>query len=301
MGPSTICSTTARLARAVLFVALAMVTGCHGMLFAALNTTDERLGYTARRDVVFDAPHRLALDVYRPPDARGAPVVVFFYGGDWTHGERQWYRFVGTALAARGIVVVIPDYRKYPTVRMAGFMQDAAKAVAWAYAHAADYGGDPRRLFVMGHSAGGQIATLLATDGQWLQAEGLSRGELAGCIGLAGVYNFVPIPAHEKDMLAIFGRVPADQARAEPITFVRGREPPMLLLHGMADHEVAPANSVSMTQRLRAHGDTVTMRMYPGVGHSALLFALTRPLRHHADTLSDIVHFVASPGIHSYP
>ncbi|TAL90577.1 MAG: alpha/beta hydrolase [Rhodanobacter sp.] len=97
--------------------------------------------------------------------ARQAPVVVFFYGGDWTHGKRQWYRFVGTTLAAHGVVTVIPDYRKYPRVRLLdGFMQDAARALAWSHRHATELGGDPRNLFGMGHSSGGQIAGLLATD-----------------------------------------------------------------------------------------------------------------------------------------
>lgn len=287
--------TLPRFARVLLLCALGLLAGCHGFMFAALNSTDEHHGFTADHRIVFDAARGLSLDVYRPRDARDAPVVVFFYGGDWTHGERQWYRFVGTALAARGIVVVIPDYRKYPAVRMDGFMRDAATAVAWAHAHASDYGGDARRLFVMGHSSGGQIAALLATDDQWLRAQGLTRDALAGCIGLAGVYDFVPIPAFEHDMLGMFGRTTTEQARAEPVAHVTGGEPPMLLLHGTADKEVAPANSRSLDRVLRAHGDDVTLRLYPGVGHSALLFAMSRPLRGHADTLGDVVAFIENP------
>jgi acetyl esterase/lipase len=295
MGPRTNDRSARRLHRLLpLLLVFALLSGCHGTLFAALNSTDQRQGIAAERDIVFDARHGLSLDVYRPREARNAPVVVFFYGGDWTHGKRQWYRFVGSALAARGMVVIIPDYRKYPAVRMDGFMQDAARAVAWAHDYAGVHGGNPQQLFVMGHSAGGQIAALLATDRHWLHDAGLPNDVLAGCIGLAGVYDFAPLPAKEHDMRVIFGQTPVEQARGEPVTHVGGGEPPMLLLHGTADREVAPANSQSLARVLQDHGDTVTMRMYPGIGHSPLLLALARPLRGHADTLADIVGFVGA-------
>ncbi|OOG58393.1 alpha/beta hydrolase [Rhodanobacter sp. C03] len=271
-----------------------LLSGCHGSLFAALNTTDEHKGIVVERHVVFDAQHHLALDIYRPAHAQHAPIVVFFYGGDWTHGKRQWYRFTGTALAARGVTVVIPDYRKYPTVKMDGFMHDAARAVAWTHEHATQIGGDPQDIFVMGHSAGGQIAALLATDPVWLQAYGMQPRDLAGFIGLAGVYDFVPIAAKEKDMLGMFGKTPAEQQRAQPVSFVHGAESPMLLLHGTADHEVDPSNSKSLAHAMQAQHEDVTLKLYPGVGHSDLLFSMSRPLRGQAPTLDDVLTFIHS-------
>jgi acetyl esterase/lipase len=281
----------------VLLVAcLLLLGGCRATLFAGLNSTDQHRAIDEQRGIVFDARHALALDVYKPagvmPSTSRAPLVVFFYGGDWTHGKRQWYRFVGTSLAAHGVIVVIPDYRKYPQVTMDGFMQDGARAVAWAHAHAAQLGGDPRALFVMGHSSGGQIAALLATDPEWLATYGLQPRDLAGFIGLAGVYDFLPIPASEKDMLGTFGHTPAEQRRAQPVLFVRGHEPPMLLLQGTADHEVDPSNAISLDRAMRAEHEDVTLKLYPGVGHSPLLFALSRPLRKHAPTLADILTFI---------
>ncbi len=282
--------------------AVFLLAGCRATLFAVLNSTDQRHGIEQRRDISFDPADRLALDVYLPdhgPDhsddrasSDHAPVVVFFYGGDWTHGKRQWYRFVGTALAAKGIVVVIPDYRKYPHVTMDGFMQDGARAVAWAHNHAAKLGGDPNSLFVMGHSSGGQIAALLSTDPAWLKPYGMRPRDLAGYIGLAGVYDFMPIPASEKDMLGTFGRIPAEQARAQPVRYVSGHEPPMLLLQGTGDHEVDPSNALSLDKTMLAQHEDVTLKLYRGIGHSPLLFALSRPLRHHAPTLADIVRFI---------
>jgi acetyl esterase/lipase len=269
-----------------------LLAGCEAALFAGLNTTDARHGIEPKRGLVFDAAHGLALDVYEPAKARHAPVVVFFYGGDWARGERGWYRFVGTALAAQGVVVVIPDYRKVPQVMLPGFMEDAARAVAWTHAHAGDIGGDPDDLFVMGHSAGGQIAALLATDPSWLAADGLAPGELAGAIGLAGCYAFVPIPADDRSMLAAFGRTPGEQRRGEPLAHLQGREPPMLLLQGTDDGEVAPANAIAFAHGLRLRQEDVTLRLYPYVGHEALLFALSRPMRHGAPTLDDVMAFI---------
>ncbi len=294
-------SPSARLSRRLrccaLLASLLLLGGCRATLFAGLNSTDQHRGIEQRRNIVFDAAHELALDVYRPanagqPTTAGAPMVVFFYGGDWTHGKREWYRFVGTALASQGVLVVIPDYRKYPQVTMDGFMQDGARAVAWARTHATELGGDPHSLFVMGHSAGGQIAALLSTDPEWLKLYGMRPRDLAGFIGLAGVYDFMPIPAGEKDMLGTFGRTAAEQGRAQPVRYVSGHEPPMLLLQGTGDHEVDPSNALSLDKTMLAEHEEVSLKLYPGIGHSSLLFAMSRPLRDSAPTLADIVRFI---------
>jgi acetyl esterase/lipase len=289
------------LARLLLLCATFLLGGCEATLFAGLNATDQHKGVVQQRDIVFDAGHRLELDVYAPEHAQHAPVVVFFYGGSWVHGERAWYRFVGTTLAAHGVVVVIPDYRKVPQVKLDGFMQDAAEAVAWAHAHAAEFGGAPDDVFVMGHSAGGQIAALLATDPQWLGAHGMRPADLAGFIGLAGCYAFVPVTAKDQDMLDAFGTTAAEQRRAEPISHLHGAEPPMLLLQGTADHEVEPSNATALDQAMQARHEEVTLKLYPGLGHEALLFALSRPMHGDAPTLNDVLAFIqahpwAQPG-----
>jgi acetyl esterase/lipase len=280
------------LLKGLLLALLACLAGCQATLFAGLNSTDHRHGIDTTRGITFDPATGLQLDIYRPADAAGAPVVVFFYGGSWTAGKRQWYRFVGTALASRGIIVVIPDYRKYPEVKMAGFMADAARAVAWTHAHAREYSGDTSRLFIMGHSAGGHIAGLLATDGRWLQAQGISTRDLAGFIGLAGVYDFVPIAANEKDMLGMFGHLPAEQHRAQPVDFVDGDEPPMLLLHGLADNEVEVSNSRSLAASMQAHGELATLKLYPAMSHSGLVLSLSAPLQGRRPVLDDVVSFI---------
>lgn len=286
------CGGLAVLLRAAAVAAVVLLTACQGVLFASLNSERAPADVEQRRGLPFDTEHGLALDVYRPAHAERAPVVVFFYGGDWTHGERGWYRFVGNALAAHGLVVMVPDYRKVPDVTPDGFMTDAARAVAWARAHAAEFGGDADDLFVMGHSAGGHIAALLATDPQWLAAVGFAPRDLAGCIGLAGVYLFLPQDSDDDDMLSVFGDDQAAQERAMPLNFVRGAEPPMLLLHGQDDDDVDPANSRLFAEALRAQHDEVELELYPGVDHSALLFALSPSHHAQAPVLGDLLAFV---------
>lgn len=278
------------LSKALLLLGTGLLSGCQAVFFAGLNTTASSHGLQATHGVVFDAAHGLKLDVYRPRDAQGAPVVVFFYGGSWKSGERQWYRWAGEALAQCGLVVVIPDYRHWPQVRLDGFMQDAARAVAWTYAHAADYGGDPHALFVMGHSAGAHIAALLATDAHWLAGVGLLPHQLAGVIGLAGPYDFLPLT--DPDFIAMFGRTHAAQVRSQPVHFVDGDEPPMLLLQGEADRVVEPRNASSLADALRREGEPVSLKFYPDIGHAAILLALSRPFRGKAPVLADTLAFI---------
>ncbi|MBD8873701.1 alpha/beta hydrolase [Rhodanobacter sp. DHB23] len=267
-----------------------LLSGCQASLFHALNVTSADRGLGVHPDIVFDPELHLALDIYAPRGAHNLPVVVFFYGGSWQDGKRQWYRWMGEALARRGLVVAIPDYRKYPQVRMAGFMSDASHAVEWVHAHAADYGGDPRVLFLMGHSAGAHMAALLATDGRWLEGVGLRPDRLAGFIGLAGPYDFLPLT--EPAYVGMFGASPQAQVRSQPVNFVDGDEPPMLLLQRMTDRYVAPKNACSLASRMRAHGEPVEVHLYPGIGHIRLLLSFSYPLRNSSTALDATLRFI---------
>ncbi len=158
----------------------------------ALNALAPHDGLTLTGDIAYADGPRHTLDVYAPrPAATPAPVLVFFYGGGWSSGAKAMYRFIGAAMAARGMLVVIPDYRLHPEVSFPAFMDDMVAAVAWAHANAAKFGGDPHRLFLMGHSAGGQIAALLALDAGYLRSAALSpERDVCGVIGLAAPYDY---------------------------------------------------------------------------------------------------------------
>lgn len=275
--------------RLLLAAGVLALGGCADVFFAAVDRLEYSRNVVERDRIVFDAGHDLALDAYAPVGASGGPVVVFFYGGSWSEGKRHWYRYVGDALADSGVVVLIPDYRKYPDVHFPAFMHDAARAVAWARDHAAEFGGDPRRLFVMGHSAGGQIAALLACDKRYLAAVGMQPRDLAGMIGVAGAYAFLPFVEDEPE---IFGDDAKGRYDSQPINFVDGDEPPMLLLQGTDDDEVPPNNAEAMAERAQAMDGTATLKLYPDVGHNGILLALARGHEAHIPTLADTLAFI---------
>lgn len=259
-----------RLAIATATLALA---GCQQAYFKALNAS---IRETRPHTEVYDANHGLSLDVYPAQGVQGAaPVVVFLYGGSWQHGRREYYQFVGSALSARGVTVVVPDYRKAPRNRFPAFVEDAAAATAWTHAHVAELGGDPRKVYLMGHSAGAHMAALLGTDGRYLGRWGLRPRDLGGVIGLAGPYDFEPT-VNARIERRVFAGV-QDWPQTQPVHFVNGDEPPFLLLHGDSDRRVWVANSESLARHLRAAGDAVTLRILPGVGHIGLVNGFRSP------------------------
>jgi acetyl esterase/lipase len=277
---------------------LLVLGGCADTFFALVGGGVDTHNLQIRAGVEFDAEHRLKLDVYAPKGAADAPIVVFFYGGSWSEGKRHWYRYVGAALANHGVIALIPDYRKYPDVLFPDFMQDAARAVAWARDHAGEFGGDPQRLFVMGHSSGGQIAALLACDRRYLEMVGMQPRQLAGLIGLAGAYAFLPFVDDEPE---IFGDDARGRYDSQPINFVDGDEPPMLLLQGEDDDEVPPSNAEGMAERAQAMDGTAVLKLYPGVSHSSILLAFAREHRTRVPALADTLAFIASPPVRATP
>jgi len=269
---------------------IALLTSCAQIWYATLGSADSTHDLVVRHNIVFDPQHGLELDVYAPHAAAHAPTIVFFYGGSWTHGHRRWYRYVGEALASHGIVAVLPGYRKFPAVRFPAFMDDAAKAVKWTFDHAAEFGGDTHRVFVMGHSAGGHIAALLACDKRYLAEVGLVPRDLAGMIGLAGAYAFLP---YVDDEAEIFGDDDAGRHDSQPINFVDGDEPPMLLLQGLDDDEVTPRNAETMAERAHAMGGEATLKLYPDTDHGDVLVALASGSRHSPPVMQDVLDFLA--------
>jgi acetyl esterase/lipase len=234
---------------------------------------------------------RQVLDIYRSAGQQPSPTIVFFYGGGWEEGERGDYFFVGSALAARGFTVVVPDYRVFPEVRFPAFVEDAAEAVRWTFDHITEFGGDRRRLIVMGHSAGAHIASMLAFDRKRLAKVGLdaTRG-LRAMIGLAGPYDFLPL--HSRTLKEIFGPE-QDLAATQPINFVEAEAPPAFLATGRHDGSVDPSNTVRMAARIRSAGGTAEVKLYDRVKHRTLIGAFARPLRFLAPVLDDVVDFAA--------
>jgi acetyl esterase/lipase len=248
-------------------------------------------GATPTYAVSYMPGERGMLDVYSPKDAKNAPVAVFFYGGSWQMGRRNLYRFVGHALAKRGIVTIIPDYRVYPQIRFPDFLKDGAMAVRWARDNAASFGGDADRIFVMGHSAGGHIAAMLALDPQWLAGEGLDPAkDVAGLVGLSGPYDFLPLQS--ESLVAVFQG--NNRPETQPINFVTASAPPAFLATGDEDEIVLPRNAAHLSARLREVNVPVEYEVYPGRGHFGTIMAMIGPLHYLAPVLDDVARFIAA-------
>lgn len=262
-----------------------------GYLVAPLHTFNTLVPKdTGSRKVAADLAYndniRHRLDIYAPTGgAENLPVIVFFYGGSWNSGARGDYDFVGRALAAQGFVVVVPDYRLVPEVRYPGFVADAAAAVRWVRAHVAEYGGDPDRIVLSGHSAGAYNAAMLAFDDRWL---GVDREGVRGFVGLAGPYDFLPLDTDSTR--AAFGQW-HDLSETQPVTFASADDPPALLLHGSDDTTVRPRNSAALAAALSDVGVSARVVDYPAVDHIDILIRLSRPLRSRTPVLSDLVRF----------
>ncbi len=250
-----------------------------------------RDSYTIREDVAYEAGDRHQSDIYQPAHpAPGHPVVVFFYGGEWIYGNRQEYRFVAEPLAEAGVTVVVPDYRLSPQVTFPAFIQDGAAATAWTKQHIAEYGGNPKNLFVMGHSAGAYIAAMLALNPAYLKDAGLSRGDLSGAIGISGPYNFLPITWPE--LKPIFDVVP-DPWMTQPITFADGKNPPMLLMAGLSDDTVDPQkNTDGLFREIEDNGGPASERLDADVGHIGMVTAFSPLLQDKAPVLADTLTFI---------
>ncbi len=234
----------------------------------------------------FGSDPRQTLEIWAPKGATGKlPVVVFFYGGSWNSGGRDGYGFAAKALAARGFVVVLPDYRLVPQVRWPAFVEDGAAALKWVAANIAKHGGDPGQVAVMGHSAGAHIALLLALDRRWGVADGIKAA-----VSLAGPADFLPFVAGGAADAAMGNA--GDLVQTQPIHFARLDAPPLLLLHGDADTTVLPRNSLRLANAVTDFGGRAEVRLYAGVGHIGILLALSKPFRSKANTLTDSSNFL---------
>ncbi|WP_206020407.1 alpha/beta hydrolase [Rhodovarius crocodyli] len=254
-----------------------------------LNAVAPSAGVRVAKDIAYGPLPRHRLDVYAPMDARGAPVVVFYYGGGWEAGDRAMYHFLGAAMAAEGMVCVIPDYRLFPEVRFPTFIEDGATALAWAKREATAQGGDPARLFVMGHSAGAHIAAMLAVNPRYLAPRGLSQRDLRGFVGLAGPYDFLPLTSQR--LREIFGPEQGWPA-TQPINLVTAEAPPAFLATGDRDTTVYPRNTENLAARLRAAGVPVETRTYEAIGHVQIMGAMAGPLRFLCPVREDVLRFI---------
>ena len=242
------------------------------------------------QDQIYDEKLGLGLNIW-PPDngvTKPLPVIVFIYGGGWRDGAKDQYAFTGRALANRGFMVVLPDYRLFPKTRFPGFLEDSAKALAWVDDNIGQLGGDTRRIFLSGQSAGAYNAMMLALDPQWLGREGKSPDLIRGVAALAGPYDFYPFDSETTKQS--FGDYP-DPQMTQPVNFVRADAPPLWLSSGTDDTQVKPRNSRTLRDKIREAGGKVEYVEYPDVDHLDIMMAVAKPFRYKAPVLEDMVAF----------
>lgn len=265
-----------------------LLAGCSGQ--NVLNSLTPTRGYELASNLVYDPSKDLRLDVYSPKAVQNAPVVIFLYGGRWTSGNKDEYKFVGEALASRGFVAVLPNYRLYPQVRFPAFIEDAAESVSWVRENITTYGGSKDKIFVMGHSSGAHIAAMLAIKKEFLDRAGGSREWLRGMIGLAGPYDFLPI--EDPELRDVFGP-PEKFELSQPVLYAEGDNPPMLLLHGEDDETVWVRNTRNLAAAVTKAGGPVETVIYPKMSHRFIVASLAKPLRGQTDVIQHVSDFVS--------
>jgi acetyl esterase/lipase len=266
---------------------------------------------------VTDFRHRL--DLFLPKGRRDYPVVVLVHGGAWMMGDNRCcglYSSVGELLASQGVGAVLPNYRLSPGARHPEHVADVARAFAWAHEHIADYGGRPDRMFLAGHSAGGHLVALLATDETFLKVEGLSARDVRGVIGVSGVYRIPPGPftaalggagpgAFSLDELTplrgaggwglwrrlgwrgpalslnvfgpAFGDDPRGREDASPVNHVRPGLPPFLLFTAENDLPALPGMARELRDALLAQGCEAELVEVKERNHNSILFRAVEP------------------------
>ncbi|MFC0589883.1 alpha/beta hydrolase [Novosphingobium aquiterrae] len=241
---------------------------------------------------------RLDLWVPDAPAGPKRPVLVFVYGGGWNSGAPQDYRFLGRTFARAGYVVVIPGYRLVPDGVFPHMLEDTAKALAWTRDNVAAYGGDSDRVVIMGQSAGAYNVAMVALERQWLGREGVPDGFVKGVVGLSGPYDFYPFTSDSAR--AAFGRVAPPQI-TQPISYVRGDAPPMLLLTGDADTVVKPRNSKALAAALDQAGSNVRLVIVPGANHEDTVVKLAAPFSRDRRVIDPVLTFLAERTAASAP
>jgi acetyl esterase/lipase len=247
---------------------------CH--LLLAVASLADAPAQEVKRNIPYAQPahERQVLDVYSPPNAKNLPVVFWIHGGGWQTGDKTDVQRKPRFFVDHGFVFVSTNYRLLPSVDMATIVRDIAKSIHWVHDHIAQYGGDPNRLFIMGHSAGAQLAALICTDERYLQAEGLSLAIIKGCVPVDGDTYDVPAiietaetrrrvhgqPQAKFGHREKFGNDPAKHRDFSAVTHVSGNKgiPPFLILH-VAEHPDTSAQAQRLGSALKEAGVPVTV------------------------------------------
>ncbi|XUU61464.1 alpha/beta hydrolase [Erythrobacter sp. HA6-11] len=220
------------------------------------------------------------------------PVLIFKHGGSWKDGDPEDYGFVGRSFAPHGFITVLAGYRLGEDGRFPAMLEDGAESLGWVHANIAKLGGDPDRIFLMGHSAGAYNVSMLALDPRWLENRSVPHSAIKGVIGLAGPYDFYPFDSDSTR--ATFGSFDNPEA-TQPINFAADPAPPFLLIHGEQDTTVKPRNSRALAEQLQQADIAVELVTFSEMDHTAPLLHLASPWRRTPDLHEKVRQFLANP------
>jgi arylformamidase len=216
-----------------------------------------------------DPKHRL--DLYLPrASVTGAPVLIFLHGGSWTHGYKEWMGFMALALVDLPAIFIAANYRLAPAHRFPAQLEDTLALLAWATSEIGRHGGDPHRVFIGGHSAGGHLAALATLRRDLWRRHGLAEGAVRACLSVSTTFDYRGIPEDAGSFLAR----PDDAVAASPIAYVEGNRVPFLIAYGGADFERARRTSSAMAAALTAAGATAVEMEIPGADHFEMSLGL---------------------------
>lgn len=241
--------------------------------------------YRLSKDIRFGREERNYLDYYQTSLRKPSnPLVLFFYGGNWTAGRKEDYRFVADALCRQGFDVVIPDYRLYPDVLFDAMLDDAVSACGWTLKECGD-----QPVIVMGHSAGAQLGSLICLHKNLTSRAAIDPKNIKGFVGLAGPYDFYPFSEDfHYDFFAPEDKYPESQ----PVNFVRPDSPPMYLLHGKEDNKVRRGHSKSLMEKTRSAGGVAEREVYENMGHVDIILSFAPVFRRNSQVLVDVISFI---------
>jgi acetyl esterase/lipase len=235
---------------------------------------------TTLKDLSYGALERQKLDIYLPSAqvikqkglvAGEIPMVIFVHGGSWHNGSKADYRFLGEALSKQGLGLAVINYQLYPNVRYPVFVEDTQLAMRWMHDHASDWGMNPNKIFLMGHSAGAFNVVAAIVDTERLKAVGLQPKDFAGVIGIAGPYDYEFKGQYTEDVFKGYTR-----QEAMPSYKVKTGVglPPFLLITVDKDELVGPENGELMLKALQDHGVYVEQKTILGTDHSSVIGSL---------------------------
>ncbi len=257
------------------------------ILLVALALLSDARAQDVKRNIPYteSAHERQVLDIYAPHAANNLPVIFWIHGGGWQAGDKTDVQIKPRVCVERGFVFVSTNYRLLPSVDMGTIVRDIAQSIHWVHDHIAAYGGDPKRLLVMGHSAGAQLAALICTDDRYLKAEGLSLAIIKGCVPVDGDTYDVPAiietaetrrRVHGQPQLKFghrekFGNDPEKHRDFSAVTHIaKGKSiPPFLILH-VADHPDTTAQAQRLGAVLKEAGIPATVFAAKEASHSKI-------------------------------